>query len=225
MPRDPVETRQVYTVADTDLCLIATAEITLGGMHKDQIFDEADLPEALRRAVALLPHGGRRRRPRHPRTVPRPPVHQGRDVRLLHAGAERGDPPGDQGDRGGDLPGAGPRLPRHRHLHRRPRRPGVPQVRPRGLDARPRRQAATTARSPAPPTAPTTRPGGSASATRGRASRGTRFVHTLNGTAVACTRAIVAILEHYQQADGSVIVPEVLRPWVGKDRIQPRKKG
>ena len=34
-----------------------------------------------------------------------------------------------------------------------------------------------------------------------------------------CTRALVAILENYQQADGSVVVREVLRPWVGKDRI------
>ena len=53
---------QVYTVADTDLCLIATAEITLGGMHRDQIFDEAELPQQVRRPVALLPHRGRRRR-------------------------------------------------------------------------------------------------------------------------------------------------------------------
>ena len=46
LPRDPnPNTRQVYTIADTDLCLIATAEITLGGMHKDQIFDEAELPK------------------------------------------------------------------------------------------------------------------------------------------------------------------------------------
>ena len=52
--------------------------------------------------------------------------------------------------------------------------------------------------------------------------KGTKFVHTLNGTAVAVTRALVAILENYQQADGSVVVPEVLRPWVGSDRIGPR---
>src|SRR5262249_14782206 len=50
LPRDPAETRQVYKVADTDLCLIATAEITLGGMHRDQIFDEGELP---RRYVGL----------------------------------------------------------------------------------------------------------------------------------------------------------------------------
>jgi seryl-tRNA synthetase len=48
------------------------------------------------------------------------------------------------------------------------------------------------------------------------AHKGTRFVHTLNGTAVAVSRAILAILENNQQADGSVIVPEMLRPWVGK---------
>src|SRR5258708_11206037 len=44
-PRDNAETRQIYTIADTDLCLIATAEITLGGMHRDKIFDELDLPK------------------------------------------------------------------------------------------------------------------------------------------------------------------------------------
>lgn len=49
--------------------------------------------------------------------------------------------------------------------------------------------------------------------------KGTAFVHTLNGTAIAISRAVIAILENYQQSDGSVIVPEVLRPWMGKDRI------
>lgn len=49
--------------------------------------------------------------------------------------------------------------------------------------------------------------------------KGTQFAHTLNGTAIACTRAIIAILENYQQADGTIVIPEVLRPWVGKDRI------
>jgi seryl-tRNA synthetase len=44
-------------------------------------------------------------------------------------------------------------------------------------------------------------------------------VHTLNGTAVAISRALIAILENYQQADGSIVIPEVLRKWVGKERI------
>ncbi len=42
-----------------------------------------------------------------------------------------------------------------------------------------------------------------------------RFVHTLNGSGLALPRLMIAILENYQQADGSVVVPEVLRPWMG----------
>ncbi|MEJ2569877.1 MAG: hypothetical protein P8Y98_05010 [Anaerolineales bacterium] len=41
------------------------------------------------------------------------------------------------------------------------------------------------------------------------------FVHTLNGSGLALPRTLIAILENYQQADGSVVVPEVLRPWMG----------
>ena len=46
------------------------------------------------------------------------------------------------------------------------------------------------------------------------------LVHTLNGSALAVGRTIVAILEQFQQPDGSVIVPEVLRPYVGADKIE-----
>ncbi|MAT68102.1 MAG: serine--tRNA ligase [Planctomycetaceae bacterium] len=52
-----------------------------------------------------------------------------------------------------------------------------------------------------------------------KGEKGTNFVHTLNGTAVAISRAMIAILENYQQADGSITVPEALRKWIGKDRI------
>jgi seryl-tRNA synthetase len=52
--------------------------------------------------------------------------------------------------------------------------------------------------------------------------KGTHFVHTLNGTAVAISRALIAVLENYQQRDGSVLVPEVLEPWVGKNLITPQ---
>ena len=43
----------------------------------------------------------------------------------------------------------------------------------------------------------------------------TQFVHTLNGSGLGMTRTIIAIIENYQQADGSVIIPEVLRPYLG----------
>jgi seryl-tRNA synthetase len=46
-----------------------------------------------------------------------------------------------------------------------------------------------------------------------------QLVHTLNGSALAVGRTLVAILEQCQQADGSVVVPEALRPWMGAERI------
>lgn len=49
------------------------------------------------------------------------------------------------------------------------------------------------------------------------------FVHTLNGSALAIGRTWLAIIENYQQADGSVLIPEALRPYMGTDRITPRK--
>ena len=45
--------------------------------------------------------------------------------------------------------------------------------------------------------------------------KGTRFVHTLNGSGLAVGRTMVAVLENYQQADGSITVPEALRPYMG----------
>jgi seryl-tRNA synthetase len=47
----------------------------------------------------------------------------------------------------------------------------------------------------------------------------TEFVHTLNGSGLAVGRTWVAIVENYQQADGSVVIPEALRPYVGAERI------
>ncbi|MGF1664958.1 MAG: serine--tRNA ligase [Acidimicrobiia bacterium] len=56
---------------------------------------------------------------------------------------------------------------------------------------------------------------------RQRTDSGNRVIHTLNGTAVAVGRTILAILENHQQADGSVLIPEALRPYTGFDAIEP----
>ncbi len=56
---------------------------------------------------------------------------------------------------------------------------------------------------------------------RGRFEGGTRPVATLNGTLTAIPRAIVAILETHQQADGSVTVPKALQKWLGRDVLEP----
>lgn len=55
-----------------------------------------------------------------------------------------------------------------------------------------------------------------------KGEKGTRYLHTLNGTAIAVSRALVALMEIYQQKDGSIVVPEILRPYTGFDVIAPK---
>ncbi len=220
LPRDPdPNVRQVYSIADTDLCLIATAEITLGGMHRDRIFDEADLPK---RYVGLS-HCFRTEAGapgRDTRGLYR--VHQFTKVEMFAFCTPQQSEAIHQEIRAieekifaglglsfhvidtctGDLGG-----PAYRKYDLEAWMPGRGEKGEYGevtstsncTDYQSRRLGIRY------------RPKGQ--------KTGTNFVHTLNGTAVAVTRALVAILENYQQADGSVIIPEVLRPWVGKDRI------
>jgi seryl-tRNA synthetase len=54
----------------------------------------------------------------------------------------------------------------------------------------------------------------------GQAPKG--FVHTINNTAIATSRTMLAILEQYQQADGSVLIPKVLTDYVGLGKLEPR---
>ena len=58
---------------------------------------------------------------------------------------------------------------------------------------------------------------------RPEGAKRSEFVHTLNGSGLAIGRTWVAIIENYQQADGSVKIPDVLQPYVGADRITPGK--
>jgi len=50
------------------------------------------------------------------------------------------------------------------------------------------------------------------------------FVHTINGSGLAVGRTWLALMENYKQADGSVVMPEALRPYMGVDRIVGRKR-
>jgi seryl-tRNA synthetase len=52
---------------------------------------------------------------------------------------------------------------------------------------------------------------------RPKEGKGPRFVHTLNGSGVAVGRALIAVLENYQNPDGSVTIPEVLRPYMNNE--------
>lgn len=55
-----------------------------------------------------------------------------------------------------------------------------------------------------------------------KGEKGTNFVHTLNGTAVAISRALLAVLEMGQQEDGSIVMPDVLKPYLPFDKIGPK---
>jgi seryl-tRNA synthetase len=80
MPRGP-ET-QIYSVTGSDLSLIATAEITLGGAMHERIFEADELPLKLCGISHCFRTEAGCPRPGHPRSLPRAPVHEDRDVRL-----------------------------------------------------------------------------------------------------------------------------------------------
>ncbi len=225
IPRDPdPEKRQIYSLTDTDLCLIATAEITLGGMHRDHIFDELDLPKK----YVGLSHCFRTEAGapgRDTRGLYR--VHQFTKVEMFvfctpdqseqhHQELLEIEEKFFQGlglpyhvidTCTGDLGG-----PAYRKYDLEAWMPGRGQGGEYG-------EVTSTSNC----TDYQARRLNIRYKTHGQ--KGTRFVHTLNGTAVAVTRALLAILENNQQANGSVMVPEVLRPWVGKERIEPGKQG
>ena len=212
---------QVYSVEDTELSLIGTAEITLGGMLADQILDEANLPVK----YVGLSHCFRTEAGaagRASRGLYR--VHQFTKVEMfafstpessdvIHAEMlaieedlfqSLGIPFRVLDICSGDLGG-----PAYRKFDLEAWMPGRGEHGEYGevtstsdcTDYQSRRLNIRY------------RPTG---------QKGTRFVHTLNGTAVALSRALIVVMENYQRSDGRIDVPEVLRPYVGKDVIGPR---
>jgi seryl-tRNA synthetase len=216
IPRGP-ET-QIYSVADSDLSLIATAEITLGGLYADTIVEAADLPLRL----CGVSHCYRTEAGAHGKaTRGLYRVHQFTKVEMFAFTAP------DASDAmleefcglecrifdeleipyrvidiaSGDLGG-----PAFRKYDLEAWMPGRGDGGEFGevtstsncTDYQSRRLGIRY-RSPG--------------------EKGTRFVHTLNGTAIAISRALIAILENHQQADGSISIPKVLRQFMDKDTI------
>lgn len=211
---------QIYSVNDSDLSLVATAEITLGGALKDQTLDVADLPLKF----AGLSHCFRTEAGAHGRkTRGIYRVHQFTKVEMFAF--------------------TGPDLDQSNAVHADIVRIEEEIFQALGLHYRLIDTATGDLGGPAyrkfdlEAWMPGRGDGGSygevtsaSNCTDYQARRlnircksaekkGTQFVHTLNGTAISCARAIIAVLENYQQKDGSIVVPEVLRPWVGKDVI------
>ncbi|MBW2294252.1 MAG: hypothetical protein JRG94_18350 [Deltaproteobacteria bacterium] len=57
---------------------------------------------------------------------------------------------------------------------------------------------------------------------RRKGAKKNEMLHTLNGTAISNARTILSLLENHQRADGSVAIPKVLQPYMGRDAIGPR---
>ena len=218
MPRGP-ET-QIYSVAGSDLSLVATAEITLGGAYHERIFDAADLPLTL----CGISHCFRTEAGAHGRaTRGLYRVHQFTKVEMFaFTAAEESDA---MHQRLLDLECRlfdGLEIP-YRVLDIASGDLGGPAYRKFDLEAwMPGRgeggewgEVTSTSNC----TDYQARRLGIRCKKQGQ--KGTTFVHTLNGTAVAISRAIIAILENHQQADGSVRIPAALVSWMGKDRISP----
>ena len=221
MPRGP-ET-QIYSIENSDLCLIATAEITLGGMHRDQIMDELDLPlkyvglSHCFRTEAGAPG-------RDTRGLYR--VHQFTKVEMFtFCTPDQSDALHQEllGIEESIFQGLG--LPYH-VIDTCTGDLGGPAYRKYDLEAwmPARGQGGEFGEVTSTSNCTDFQARRLNIRYKGTKHKGTRYVHTLNGTAVAVSRCLVALLEINQQADGSVVIPEALRPWMrGKERITKAK--
>jgi len=215
------EETQVYSVEDADLCLIGTAEITLGGFYADTILDEADLPLRL----AGLSHCFRTEAGTHGREsrgLYR--VHQFSKVELfaftkpedseaMHAELLEIEEKVFQGleipYRVIDVASGDLGAPATRKFDIEAWMPGRGEGGDWGevtsasncTDYQARRLKIRFRRS---------------------ATKKNELVHTLNGTAVSLARAILALMEIHQRADGSIGIPPALQPYVGREVIGPR---
>ena len=212
------EETQIYSIENTDLSLVATAEITLGGLFSGQVFDEDDLPQKW----CGISHCYRTEAGAHGRaTRGLYRVHQFTKVEMFaFTTPEQSDEMLDHfcalecrifdeleipyrvvDTATGDLGG-----PAYRKFDLEAWMPGRGESGEYGevtstsncTDFQARRLNVRY---------------------KTKGEKGTHFVHTLNGTAVAISRALIAIVENCQQANGSINVPKVLQPFVGKTNI------
>jgi seryl-tRNA synthetase len=212
---------QIYSLANEDLCLVGTAEITLGGLYADAILQEEELPIQL----AGISHcfrteaGAAGRESKglyrvHQFTkvemfvLTRPEDSDAMHARLL-AIEERVF-------QGLELP--------YRVVDIAAGDLGAPAARKFDIEAWMPGRGENGAWGEVSSTSNCTDYQARRLQTRFRrkGAKKNEYVHMLNGTAVSNARAILALLENHQQADGSVAIPHALRPYVGRDVIGPR---
>ncbi len=216
---------QIYSIAGTDLCLVGTAEIPLGGLFLDTVLTEADLP----RKLAGVSHCFRTEAGSHGReskglyrvhqftkvemfAVTRPEDSAAMHEHLLGI-EERYFQALEVPYRVLDIAAADLGAPAYRKydieawMVGRGEAGGWGEVTSASncTDYQARRLAARFRREGSKPS--------------GSKGGKNEFVHMLNGTAVAVSRALVALLENHQRADGSIAIPKALQAYCGFDRI------
>ncbi len=212
------EETQVYSVANEDLVLIGTAEITLGGLHRDEILDEESLP----RRYAGHSHCFRTEAGASGRVgkgLYR--VHQFTKVEmfaLTHPDASEAlheELVGIEEElfRGLEVP--------FRVVDIRTADLGAPAYRKYDLEAWMPGRGEAGDWGEITSTSNCTDFQARRLGVRFRDSKSgkPRFVHMLNGTAIAVSRALIALLENHQRSDGSIEIPKALRAYAGFDRI------
>jgi len=213
---------QIYSLANADLCLVGTAEITLGGLHLGEILREADLP--LR--YAGISHCYRTEAGSHGReSKGLYRVHQFTKVEMfvfttpetseaIHAELLALE---EQIFAGLELP--------YRVVDIASGDLGAPAFRKYDIEAWMPGRGDAGEWGEVTSTSNCTDYQARRLRVRLRrtATKKTEFAHLLNGTAIANSRAIVALLENHQRADGSVAVPEALQPYVGRDVLRAPK--
>jgi seryl-tRNA synthetase len=212
---------QIYSIAGEDLCLVGTAEITLGGLYADAILQEDELPLQL----AGVSHCFRTEAGaagRESKGLYR--VHQFTKVEMFAITR-----PEDSEAMHTRLLGIEERIFQGLELPYR-----VVDIAAGDLGAPASRKFDIEAWMPGRGDAGAYGEVSSASNCtdyqarrlqtrfRRKGAKKNEYVHMLNGTAVSNARAILALLENHQQADGSVAIPRALRPYVGRDVIGPR---
>lgn len=215
------EETQIYSLANADLCLVGTAEITLGGLYADVILDEADLP----RELAGISHCFRTEAGaagRESKGLYR--VHQFTKVEMFaitrpedsEAMHERLLAIEERIFQGLELP--------YRVIDVASGDLGAPAYRKFDIEAWMPGRGDAGAFGEVSSASNCTDYQARRLRTRfhRKGAKKNEFVHMLNGTAVANSRAILALLENHQRADGSVAIPKALAPYVGRDAIGPR---
>ena len=210
------ESTQVYNGENSDLCLVGTAEITMGGYHKDEILEEAELPKK----YVAVSHCFRTEAgaySKFSKGIFR--VHQFTKIEMFqYVTPEKSEEAHQEMLKIEREIFEGLKIP-FRVIDHCTADLGTPAIRTYDLEAwmpgKPGRDENMGDWAEITSTSNCTDFQARGLNIKYKKEDGSKeFVHMLNGTAIAISRALIAIMENYQQEDGSIIIPEALRRWM-----------